>query len=197
MVDQAADQAEPTGLDYPFTPKTVTHLRAGHFWGIELVGNTGWACGRVLGANFDLRHGKRVTMVASVMDWHGDTRPDTEAVKAMPDLLVTERTKPYPRCLTAHVGAISAYGGSIDGWSPLPKLDLPEMHIDSSTRIYRGGQYVRDAKDGEPEIPSMSAINLAGLDAWANQTFSGLPPEDVQQLLVQRYERLHADGIVD
>jgi len=60
--------------EYPFEPKSNTHLLPGQFWGVPLSDGR-WACGRVLAVKTQpdaYFPGNSRTFLAALMYWQGD-----------------------------------------------------------------------------------------------------------------------------
>ena len=68
--------------EYPFEPKSNSHLLPGQFWGVPLSDRR-WACGRVLAVKTQSDAyfpGNSRTFLAALMYWQGDQPSATEAI---------------------------------------------------------------------------------------------------------------------
>jgi immunity protein 26 of polymorphic toxin system len=109
------------GIEYPFTPRSTSHLQQGQFWAVPLEGG-GYGCGFVLARR--LNQGKTDTclFLAGLLGWFGESPPTFENIK---NATVLEKG-------FAHIKAISETGGEIIG-AGYEVLDVPKeiKHSDS------------------------------------------------------------------
>jgi hypothetical protein len=77
--DERRPNSSTVTVDFPFVPKSNTHLEPGQFWSIPLSDGR-FACGRVLRIDRDREYGARSMFVAGLLDWVGSEPPTSESI---------------------------------------------------------------------------------------------------------------------
>jgi hypothetical protein len=110
--------------NYPFIPKSNTHLEPGQFWTIPLSDGR-FACGRVLRVDRDREYGGRTAFVAGLLDWVGTEAPTSEGIAGAPLLDVGH----------ARIELVAHGGGAIVG---MRDLGLDGLEAPAAPRSYWG-----------------------------------------------------------
>ena len=119
-------------IDFPFTPKSNSKLKAGHFWAIRLK-NEKFGCGIVLAVPEDKKVEGTRSFYIGLLDWTSNIRPTIENLEAMP-LRIIEQGH-------AHIKTISVQEEQILGIIDLTKNNLmSDLVVDS--QIYSNSSYV-------------------------------------------------------
>ena len=135
---------------YPHVPRSTTALLPGQFWAIPLSDGS-FGCGRVIELKESGAVGARVSFLAAVMDWHGDTPPTPDNIAGAKCLAQGE----------AHLKAITETGGAILGHSPLELDNIEpwefrgaEFHVNSY--MHKGMQPARLQQPADKCLPVLS-----------------------------------------
>lgn len=155
-------------MDYPFEPRSTTHLEPGQFWAIPLSDGR-FACGRVLEvprAPDPLIPVSRRVFLAAVLDWVDTALPTASSI-AGADVLAQG---------FLHVKSIRTSGGVVLGVRALdddgiePRLWRTSGYSPQAW-VYRGASPVRPATDADGPLPVLGVWGFAVPTAIAEHAF--------------------------
>ena len=150
---------------YPLVPRSTTALLPGQFWAIPLSDGS-FGCGRVIELKESGALGARVSFLAAVMDWHGDTPPTPDGIAGAKCLAQGE----------AHLKAITETGGAILGHRSLiadavvPFLFRTQVFLPNSF-VQRGYQVLRPAESPDGDLPAFPTWGFKVITVVAEKHF--------------------------
>ncbi|MEP5837470.1 MAG: Imm26 family immunity protein [Marinobacter sp.] len=91
-------------IDYPYIPKSTSHIEQGQYWAVPLEGG-GYGCGVVLAKISNQGKTDTRLFLAGVLNWFGESHPTIESIS---NSSVIEHG-------AAHIKSVTETGGQIIG----------------------------------------------------------------------------------